>query len=82
VEGGSIEVPTLDGKVRVKVPPGAANGRRLRVRGKGLGEGSARGDLLLELRPTVPARPDPEAVRLAAQLDAFYDDEVRAGLVL
>ena len=82
VEGGFIEVPTLDGKVRVKVPAGVGSGRRLRVRGKGVGEGAERGDLFLELRPTVPTRTDPEAVRIAALLDTYYDGDVREALVL
>ena len=35
-EGGKIIVPTLDGKIRVTIPPGTINGHLFRVRGKGL----------------------------------------------
>ncbi len=57
VLGGELEVPTLEGRVSVKVPPGTPAGRVLRVRGQGLprAEGSgARGDLLAELSVELP----------------------------
>lgn len=34
--GGEVEVPTLDGKVKLSVPAGTQNGKRLRVKGKGM----------------------------------------------
>ncbi|SSY70453.1 molecular chaperone DnaJ [Alysiella crassa] len=34
--GGEVEVPTLDGKVKLNVPEGTQNGKRLRVKGKGM----------------------------------------------
>ena len=44
--GAQIEVPTLDGKVRMKVPPGTQSGKVFRLRGKGVPdmEGHSRGD--------------------------------------
>ncbi|HTD67655.1 MAG TPA: J domain-containing protein [Candidatus Limnocylindria bacterium] len=56
VLGAQISVPTLDGSVNIKVPPGTQNGQRLRVRGRGLPErgGAARGDLLVTVRIEVP----------------------------
>jgi molecular chaperone DnaJ len=44
--GAQIDVPTLDGIVRMKVPPGTQSGRTFRLRGKGVprGSGSGRGD--------------------------------------
>jgi curved DNA-binding protein len=36
VLGASISVPTLDGRVNIKIPPGTQNGQKLRVRGRGL----------------------------------------------
>lgn len=80
--GGRVEVPTLDGPVRVNVPPGATNGQRLRLRGKGVPSAGGRGDLYLVLRPTPPARTDAEALQLAAALDPLYDGDVRANLKL
>ncbi|WP_390901357.1 molecular chaperone DnaJ [Simonsiella muelleri] len=34
--GGEVEVPTLDGKVKLSVPTGTQNGKRLRIKGKGM----------------------------------------------
>ena len=78
--GGRVEVPTVDGPVRVRVPAGATSGTKMRIRGKGVRKGSGRGDLYLVLRPTVPATDDPAALELAEQLDAFYEGDVRADL--
>ena len=36
--GGEIEVPTLDGRVKLKIPEGAQSGKMFRLRGKGLAE--------------------------------------------
>ncbi|MGH3520762.1 MAG: molecular chaperone DnaJ [Haloechinothrix sp.] len=54
--GTTITVPTLDGKVSLKVPSGTHSGRVLRVRGKGVAkrDGSV-GDLLVTLQVAVPA---------------------------
>jgi len=83
VRGGSIEVPTPDGPVRVKVPAGTTGGQRLRLRGKGLRmKGGERGHLYLTLRPTLPAA-DPDTLGpLADQVEALYTADVREGLVL
>jgi curved DNA-binding protein len=53
--GASVEVETLDGTARVKVPPGSSSGRRLRLRGKGLPNPSGTpGDLYATVRIVVP----------------------------
>lgn len=56
VLGTMKEVPTLEGAVRLKIPPGSQPGQILRLRGKGLprAAGGARGDLLVTLRVQVP----------------------------
>ncbi|MDG1480819.1 MAG: DnaJ C-terminal domain-containing protein [Myxococcota bacterium] len=82
--GGPIEVPTPDGPVRVRAPGGSTNGRRLRLRGRGVSVGNgARGDLYLILRPTPPSSTDPEVIRMIAELEKYYPREgVRADLKL
>ncbi|MFT5683548.1 MAG: DnaJ-class molecular chaperone [Myxococcota bacterium] len=82
--GGSIEVPTPDGPVRVRAPGGSTNGRRLRLRGRGVSIGNgSRGDLYLILRPTPPSSTDPEVIRMIAELEKYYPREgVRADLKL
>jgi DnaJ-class molecular chaperone len=54
--GAEVTVPTLDGRLSLKVPPGSQTGRVMRLRGKGLpGRGKdAAGDLLYELKVLAP----------------------------
>jgi molecular chaperone DnaJ len=53
--GTTLSVPTLDGKVGVKVPKGTADGRILRVRGRGVPKRSGgKGDLLVTVKVAVP----------------------------
>jgi curved DNA-binding protein len=57
VLGGEIEVPTLEGPVGIKVPPGTPAGRAFRLRGHGLPRlehGGGRGDLLATLAVDLP----------------------------
>ncbi len=55
--GAKIEVPTLDGAVTVKIPPGTPNGKTLRVRGRGGPRPrGGTGDLLVRIQVQVPAR--------------------------
>ena len=54
VLGASVSVPTLEGEVSIKIPPGTQSGQRLRVRGRGLGKEGARGDLFVVARIQVP----------------------------
>lgn len=61
--GSTITVPTLDGKVGVRVPAGTADGRTLRVRGKGVGKrGGGAGDILVTLQVSVPVKLDETAL--------------------
>ena len=56
VLGTSVSVPTLEGEVSIKLPPGTQSGQRLRVRGRGLGKEGARGDLFVITRIQVPTQ--------------------------
>src|SRR5690349_1809295 len=54
--GAEVQVPTLDGRITVKVPPGSRAGQKLRVRGKGLPKpGGAEGDLYAVLQVVTPS---------------------------
>jgi DnaJ-class molecular chaperone len=60
VLGASINVPTIDGKVAVKVPPGSNSGTQLRLRGRGIqaGKGGQRGDQYVRLVVVLPKEVD------------------------
>jgi molecular chaperone DnaJ len=81
--GATVEVPTPTGRVRGKIPPGSANGRRMRVTGRGVQDRARPGDLYLVLRPVLPTVTDEEAVALARALDAHAGvEDPRAALEL
>ena len=83
LRGGPITVPTPTGTVKVKIPPGAANGTRMRLRGRGLpkgGKDTLQGDLYLVLRPTPPSLEDKDTAELVEQLEALYDTSPRDDL--
>jgi DnaJ-class molecular chaperone len=70
--GTQVDVPTLDGSVRLSVPAGTSSGGKLRLRGKGIGRpDGGRGDQLCRVEIVVPRlKPeDREARRLAEELE-------------
>ncbi len=56
VLGTTVEIPTIDGKVKIKIDPGTQSGKVLRLRGKGIPEvnGYGRGDLLVNVQVWTP----------------------------
>jgi curved DNA-binding protein len=57
VLGTNISVPTLNGRVNIKIPPGTHSGQKLRVRGRGLPQrGSGSGDLIVVTTIEVPSQ--------------------------
>ncbi|MCJ0891899.1 molecular chaperone DnaJ [Rhodococcus sp. ARC_M12] len=61
VLGTTLSVPTLEGRVGVKVPPGTVDGRVLRVRGRGIPKKSGTGDLMVTVKVAVPQKLDDAA---------------------
>ncbi|HEU4386927.1 MAG TPA: DnaJ C-terminal domain-containing protein, partial [Blastocatellia bacterium] len=69
VLGANIEVPTIDGRANMTVPPGAQGGQKLRLRGQGLNKrGGGRGDLYVRLKIVVPASPAEREKQLYREL--------------
>jgi molecular chaperone DnaJ len=54
--GTVVEVPTLEGKVRMKVPAGTQSGKIFRLRGKGVPHGALRGDQHVEVLVETPTK--------------------------
>ncbi|MEB3212255.1 MAG: J domain-containing protein [Leptolyngbyaceae bacterium] len=52
--GGAIDVPTLDGRVKMRIPPGVQSGQKLRLAGKGYVDQGNRGDQIVELYVMIP----------------------------
>ncbi|MBN9165138.1 MAG: hypothetical protein BGO98_12450 [Myxococcales bacterium 68-20] len=75
VKGTKVKVPTFDGPVSVKVPPGTQSGTVLRVRGKGIGrKGRPQGDLYVRFMIHVP---EVQNERDAAELNRIVDELAR-----
>lgn len=67
--GGPVEVPTLDGRVRINIPAGTQPGKVLRLKGKGLpNKDGVMGDLLLQILVYVPESLDGEERAIIEQL--------------
>ena len=80
VLGATITVPSLNGPVKLRVPPGTRSGRTFRVRGRGLHQGATHGDLLVTVEVAVPTTLS-DAERAAVEaLAAASDYSPRAHL--
>jgi molecular chaperone DnaJ len=68
--GGSVEVPTVDGKAKITVEPGTQAGKILRLKGKGLPDvnGYGTGDILVVIDIAVPAKLSAEEKKLVEEL--------------
>jgi molecular chaperone DnaJ len=79
--GTTITVPTLDGKVTLKVPAGTQSGRVLRVRGRGVPasgrNGGKPGDLLVKIEVLVPTELSDEQRAAVESLAAVTDEAPR-----
>ena len=78
LKGSKVKVPTFDGDVMVKVPPGTSSGTKLRLRGKGVvRKGKEPGDLYVRFMIHVP-KDAPES--LADELSKLESDDLRSAL--
>lgn len=81
IKGAKVKVPTFEGPVVVKVPPGTQSGTKLRLRGKGVArKGRETGDLYVRFMVHVPSGHTPELTRLADELAKLETTDVRANL--
>ncbi|MBT8079560.1 MAG: molecular chaperone DnaJ [Gammaproteobacteria bacterium] len=75
--GGEVELPTLDGHVSLKIPPGTQSGKVFRLRGKGVSTVRDRrqGDLFARVVVETPVNLTDEQIRLLRK----FDEMVKAG---
>ena len=81
--GAKIEVPTIDGRTLLKIPPGTQSGQRLRLREKGVPSATkegVRGDEIVEVKITVPMPRDEKTKELLRELARLNPEDPRAEL--
>ena len=79
--GTKLAVPTLNGEVKLKIPPGTASGKTFRVRGEGIKPGQGKGgDLLVTVQVAVPQKLSKEEKKLLEELAAHETAGLRSHL--
>ena len=82
VRGESISVPTTNGRVTLKIPPGTKSGQRFRLKGQGAPRpnGKGQGDLYVEVHITAPRRLTRQQRELVDQLAETWTEDPRQDL--
>jgi len=78
--GASVEVPTFEGPVVLKIPPRTQQRAKLRLRGKGVPRKDERGDLIVSLDVRMPDKQDDALAEALRAADSAYSKPVREGL--
>ena len=80
--GTKIEVPTIDGKTLLRIPPGTQSGQKFRLRGKGAPSlrGEARGNQIVEVSVVVPRVADERSKEILRELARLNPENPRASL--
>jgi len=81
--GAKVEVPTIDGRAMLKIPPGTQSGQKLRLREKGVPSATkdgVRGDEIVEIKVTVPMPRDEKTKELLRELARLNPEDPRAEL--
>jgi molecular chaperone DnaJ len=78
--GAKIEVPTIDGRAQLKIPPGTQSGQKLRMRGKGVPSAShegARGDQIVTVEMVVPQLRDERSKEILREFAKLNPEDPR-----
>jgi len=80
--GARIEVPTLEGPTRLRIPPGTQSGQRFRMRERGVPthQQGRRGDLIIEVRLVLPKLLDERSKELLREFGKINAEDVRKEL--
>ena len=82
--GAKIEVPTIDGRTQLKIPPGVQAGQKLRMREKGVPSASregVRGDQIVEVRVVVPKVQDERSKEILRELAKLNPEDPREAML-
>ena len=80
--GTRVELPSFDGPVKLRVLPGTQAGQRFRISGRGaVTAAGGRGDLIVEVKVTLPAILDERSKELMREFARLHQEDVRRELV-
>ncbi|RJR26179.1 MAG: J domain-containing protein [Desulfobacteraceae bacterium] len=84
IAGATVTIPTIDGPIKLKIPPKSQSGNLLRARGKGAVniKTKKRGDLMVKLLVKVPRTDAKEVLEAVKMMDKYYDSDVRGDIKL
>jgi curved DNA-binding protein len=81
IKGAEIEVPTIHGSVRAKIPPKTQGGQTFRLTGKGVKrKGAKPGDEYYKVQIQVPRDIPPDGTSVVDQMESYYPESPRANL--
>lgn len=81
--GSKIEVPTIDGRAQLKVPPGTQSGQKLRMRERGVPSATrdgVRGDQIVQVEIVVPHLRDERSKEILREFARLNPEDPRAGI--
>ena len=81
--GSKVEVPTIDGRTQLKIPPGTQSGQKLRLRDKGVPSATkedVRGDEIVEVKVMVPSLRDEKSKEILRELAKLNPEDPREEL--
>ncbi|MCF7824404.1 MAG: molecular chaperone DnaJ [Candidatus Marinimicrobia bacterium] len=83
VIGAELEIPTLTGKVNLKIPPGSQSGKLLRLRGKGIPRLNSHlvGDQLVRVQVETPTKPSKKEREIYNQLADYYGSQKKTASI-
>jgi molecular chaperone DnaJ len=81
VLGARIDLPSLDGAIRLRIPPGTQAGQRFRLSGRGAPTSAGgRGDLVVEMKLVLPTLVDEKTKDLMREFGRLHGEDVRKDL--
>ena len=80
--GAKIEVPSIDGKALLKIPPETQSGQKFRLRGKGAPslQSAVQGNQIVEVRVVTPRISDERSKEILRELARLNPEDPRAGI--